>query len=52
VGPEEFLPHFQRILHSLELTSGAYLGQDNITMCEAEGIIQQQSFDNSEEEDL
>jgi hypothetical protein len=52
VGPEEFLPHFQRILHSLEVTSGAYLGQDNITMCEAEGIIQQQSIENSEEEDI
>lgn len=39
VGPEEFLPHFQRILQGVELSAAAYLGQDNITLNEAEGLV-------------
>ena len=38
VGAEELLPHFRRILVSLDATPALYMGQDSPSMLEAESL--------------
>ena len=40
IGAEELLPHFHRILLSLDTTQAAYLGQDSASMLEADSLAQ------------
>ena len=38
IGAEELLPHFHRILLSLDATPAAYMGQESNSMLEAESL--------------